>query len=701
MATYTKTKGGSVGPDQNATYTFDPITIPNSEKFKRCKIEKSGSYLGSCSMRGNAANVFLDHWDEWSTNKTGISWSKSGDSPKVVVHNTGSAKYSWNLKVTLETEAKTKYAITVNSGTGGTVTANKASTYEGDTVTLTVTPATNYKLNTLTVVKGSTPVTVSNNTFTMPAGAVTVTATWTQTAFPITYTTNLHGAGTVTGPASALPGETVTVTEVAATGYVYSRWGISTGTISGGPTYASFTMPASAVTVTVYYWKLSTVTSSKLNITPGDNVVITVTPGNPQFNHKYRIIKPGTSLGSNWVDLAQGITTVTHAIPWSWCSYIPDDTAATGLEVQLQTYKGSTYIGMMTAGGMTFTVPASVVPTVAAFTPAVNNLTWQSVGNYFVQSHCAADVANVAGAGAYGSTIEYMTAEVIGYSGADYRKNFIGSSSVTWTTGVLTRAGQTTIRITATDSRGRTGHTDAVINVEGYSAPSGSLSVWRVNQGGTADDMGGYGKFSKTQRYTQVGNNTLTVTLESQGTTETPAGDTGDLLPTVRKEYATTQEYPITLTLADKFETTVITASLPSARFIIYVDSTGTKIAFMKAANKTPPTGKTGTFEISGDTQIYIGEDKLEDLLPKSELHQSVSVNGGYCVVDCPAGTDWTTHTYIVQPIYVSGPDAPVGWSGTLQPYNNNTQILIYVRVDSTVPAEGSIIRFRVIAIKL
>ena len=74
-------------------------------------------------------------------------------------------------------------------------------------------------------------------------------------------------------------------------------------------------------------------------------------------------------------------------------------------------------------------------------------------------------------------------------------------------------------------------------------------------------------------------------------------------------------EYTVTLTLADSLETVIITTSLPSARFVMYVDSSGNKIGFMKVPNQSIPEGMKGTFEIDGDTQIYIGQTTLEDYI--------------------------------------------------------------------------------------
>lgn len=71
------------------------------------------------------------------------------------------------------------YTVTVSTAIHGSVSADKASAAEGETVTLTVTPDTDYELKTLTVKDASdNPVSVTDNSFTMPAGNVTVTASF-------------------------------------------------------------------------------------------------------------------------------------------------------------------------------------------------------------------------------------------------------------------------------------------------------------------------------------------------------------------------------------------------------------------------------------------------------------------------------------------------------------------------------------------
>ena len=120
-----------------------------------------------------------------------------------------------------------------------------------------------------------------------------------------------------------------------------------------------------------------------------------------------------------------------------------------------------------------------------------------------------------------------------------------------------------------------------------------------------------------TSQFTQIGSNSLARTLSAQGLNANAAQDTGDVLPGSgnRQVFQTTQEFTITLTLQDAFETTTITARLQSAKFIIYAAADGDRLAFFKASSKAVPTGKDSVMEISAGTQVYIGNDTLEDYI--------------------------------------------------------------------------------------
>ena len=74
--------------------------------------------------------------------------------------------------------APVEYNITISPSENGTVTASASTAFEGDEITLTITPAEGYTLDALTVtnVTTSEAVAVTDNKFTMPASDVTVSA---------------------------------------------------------------------------------------------------------------------------------------------------------------------------------------------------------------------------------------------------------------------------------------------------------------------------------------------------------------------------------------------------------------------------------------------------------------------------------------------------------------------------------------------
>ena len=90
------------------------------------------------------------------------------------------------LSVTIK---KIDYTITVAQTQNGTVEAPATANY-GDEVTLTVTPAPGYELETLTyTVEGGEPMPIENNKFVMPAANVTINATFKEVVVEYYYTT--------------------------------------------------------------------------------------------------------------------------------------------------------------------------------------------------------------------------------------------------------------------------------------------------------------------------------------------------------------------------------------------------------------------------------------------------------------------------------------------------------------------------------
>ena len=181
--------------------------------------------------------------------------------------------------VVVQAEYVQLYGLTVNFGTAVDANGDPAdSAAEGDSITATANGTTPDQIFTGWTVEGGdiglTEDELKNNksiTFTMPAGAVTLTATYSyvhdqtvEVTYGKAYTTDTPADAKII----ATPGETVYIEpeDRRADNLVFTRWEVTSGTgvtLENGPDgTASFTMPQSAepVKITAQYAKLHAVT---------------------------------------------------------------------------------------------------------------------------------------------------------------------------------------------------------------------------------------------------------------------------------------------------------------------------------------------------------------------------------------------------------------------------------------------------------
>lgn len=153
---------------------------------------------------------------------------------------------------------KVFYSVTVSETVNGTVKASKTTGITaGETITLTVTPADGYKLESLSVKKGDTNLAVSDNSFKMPDGNVVVSAVFVALP-PETYsiTLNCGEHGTVTSShTTATAGTEITLTIKPAADYEVETLSANNGavTLNGTENTRTFTMPATNVTVNITF----------------------------------------------------------------------------------------------------------------------------------------------------------------------------------------------------------------------------------------------------------------------------------------------------------------------------------------------------------------------------------------------------------------------------------------------------------------
>lgn len=164
--------------------------------------------------------------------------------------------------VTVSAEfAKTAYTVTISEGiTNGKVTVSPLSANMGDEMTLTVTPDAGYELETLTVKDAAgNPITVTNGKFIMPAGAVTISATFKKIVYTITVDSDITGGMVTASATTATIGDEITLTISPSENYVIldvivkDAAGNSIGTNTVGYQIRTFTMPASNVTVSATF----------------------------------------------------------------------------------------------------------------------------------------------------------------------------------------------------------------------------------------------------------------------------------------------------------------------------------------------------------------------------------------------------------------------------------------------------------------
>ena len=142
------------------------------------------------------------------------------------------------------------YTVTIDTITGGTVTASPTSGDEGEEITLTQEASTGYEFVSWDVEDGEgDPITVTDNKFLMPASNVTVGATFDKIDFDITVDDQIQN-GSLSAPETANLGDTVTITATPASGYKLDTLTVMCGSLEITVVNNQFTMPAGDVTIT-------------------------------------------------------------------------------------------------------------------------------------------------------------------------------------------------------------------------------------------------------------------------------------------------------------------------------------------------------------------------------------------------------------------------------------------------------------------
>ena len=178
------------------TVTLTPIEISKSDltlaNFGRYAVLKNATSNGSAISDSDGNSIY-------TYNQFDVAVPAEGtyDIYGVIGWNNNSGQFMILKAEAVDTPEPETYTITIDKDiVNGTVVADKAEAAEGETVTLTATPNDGYELKEyLIVADNDADVTVTDNTFVMPASNVTVMAEFQEVTTP---EPDEGGTGTIT-----------------------------------------------------------------------------------------------------------------------------------------------------------------------------------------------------------------------------------------------------------------------------------------------------------------------------------------------------------------------------------------------------------------------------------------------------------------------------------------------------------------------
>lgn len=327
-----------------------------------------------------------------------------------------------------------------------------------------------------------------------------------------------------------------------------------------------------AVTLEVAWQEPATQpTLSESTVEMGKSVTINTPAVNSAYRHTLRY-----AFGKATGTIAENVaSSKSWTPPVSLASRIPD--AASGIgTIYCDTYSGSTLLGTKSVS-ITLTIPSSVVPSAGKLTAAVTEDT--SGTGQFVRGMGKAAVSLSGAAGVYGSTIKSYSVSGGGWS----------SNESTLTTGILQAAGEITFTAVVTDSRGRTAQTTCQIEVIAYDKPGiSSLSVYRCDSTGAKKNAGTYAAIEIKASYSAITGNTVTLKAAYKLTSDASYGNdtvlTNSGKTVIGGALSASHTYDVRITVADKFNTATVTASLRTKNVIWSVLPKGLGFAIGKVA---------------------------------------------------------------------------------------------------------------------
>ena len=352
-------------------------------------------------------------------------------------------------------------------------------------------------------------------------------------------------------------------------------------------------------------------TLSVENGTLGTAQTLTITEQASAFVHK---LKYSCGDASGYILGSSSATSTALSANWTPpLSLAQQNTTGTSVSITftLYTYSGSTLIGS-NSYTKTFSIPSSVKPSVSV---SVSDPTgYKNTYGAYVQGLSKLNIVATA-SGNQGSTIKSYKTEA---DGKTYTAEKVTSD-------VIAGSGTLAVKVTVTDSRGRTATASANVSVLSYASPKiSALSVYRCDSEGNASSSGAYlaAKFSATM--TSLNNkNTTVYTLKYKKLSETSY--TTKTLSDFAGQYSvsngvyvfaaeTSSSYDIILTVNDAIKSVDKTATGSSVKKVWSMLKSAGEIIGIAIGKVAEVSG----IDIANDWEVRIHGDTLADFIVES-----------------------------------------------------------------------------------
>lgn len=291
-------------------------------------------------------------------------------------------------------------------------------------------------------------------------------------------------------------------------------------------------------------------------------------PKSGDFWYKIDHTEKNFKLGSYSNTTSSSASSISYAIPVSWCNAVTDDIIGAASITGQVLFGGKVYKKF--TANLTVSVPDTVIPSISSVTFSdVDDSAVPSSWGIYVQGQSGLKLKSISCTGAYGSEIKKVKMT------ADSRIRTTDYPELP-EMDHISQSGEVSVMVTVTDSRNRTVNKSAVVSVVSYASPKlSSVKSERCNASGETDNDGTYFLSTTSAVFPScLGKNALTLTVKYKRTDLKNYGNEVQINPgsNVCANNDLDPEYScdVLYTLSDEFNTVTYSDFVSTAVYLMH-----------------------------------------------------------------------------------------------------------------------------------